>query len=45
MPIPLSHVADMAGFYDQSHLNRWFNKTVGITPHAYKKACFPLEAE
>jgi len=28
-------VAHACGFYDQSHLNRWFRKVVGVTPTAY----------
>jgi AraC-like DNA-binding protein len=28
-------VAHLCGFYDQSHLNRWFRKIVGVTPGAY----------
>ncbi|AKU97964.1 Transcriptional regulator, AraC family [Labilithrix luteola] len=28
-------VAHAVGFYDQSHLNRWFHKAVGMTPGQY----------
>ena len=38
----IADAALRAGFYDQSHLNRWFNKTLGITPHMYRDSCFPL---
>jgi AraC-like DNA-binding protein len=31
-PIDVAHAC---GFYDQSHLNRWFRKTVGVTPKEY----------
>ncbi|MDR2450652.1 MAG: AraC family transcriptional regulator [Candidatus Accumulibacter sp.] len=42
--IPIADAAGLAGFYDQSHLNRWFNKTLGITPHRYRNSCFFLDA-
>jgi AraC-like DNA-binding protein len=32
---PISDVACLAGFYDQSHLNRCFKTTLGITPGRY----------
>jgi len=32
---PISEVACQAGFFDQSHLNRWFKKTLGMTPGQY----------
>ena len=31
-PIDVAHAC---GFCDQSHLNRWFRKTVGVTPRSY----------
>lgn len=37
--LALADVADLAGFYDQSHLNRWFNRHLGITPRAYRDSC------
>ncbi|WP_197041245.1 helix-turn-helix domain-containing protein [Chondromyces apiculatus] len=30
-----AEVAQACGFYDQSHLNRWFRKVLGVTPGAY----------
>ncbi|WP_164522157.1 MULTISPECIES: AraC family transcriptional regulator [Halanaerobiaceae] len=36
--ISLSKVAVMAGFSDQSHMNRRFKERYGITPGQYKKA-------
>jgi AraC-like DNA-binding protein len=30
-------VAVRCGFCDQSHMNRWFRKTVGVTPAAYAR--------
>lgn len=35
----LTEVALSCGFYDQSHLNRTFKKTVGVTPKVYRDAC------
>lgn len=35
----LADVAVACGFYDQSHLNRTFKKTVGVTPKTYRDAC------
>jgi len=43
--VPLAEVAILAGFYDQSHLNRWFNKAIGLTPQNYKKSCFFLDKQ
>lgn len=46
LPTGATSIADaalMAGFCDQGHLNRWFNKSVGITPHRYKDSCFFLD--
>ena len=37
MPVPLSTVAVDHGFYDQSHLNRAFKQTFGVTPGQYQK--------
>jgi AraC-like DNA-binding protein len=28
-----------AGFCDQSHLNRWFRRLVGLSPGAYRECC------
>lgn len=39
---PIVDAAAQAGFCDQSHLNRWFNRSIGITPQQYKKSCFFL---
>ena len=36
----IADAAALAGFCDQSHLNRWFNRNIGITPYDYKKSCF-----
>jgi AraC family transcriptional regulator len=35
---PLSHIAQSAGFADQSHFTRTFRRIVGVTPGAYRKA-------
>jgi AraC-like DNA-binding protein len=35
---PLADAAVRAGFADQSHLTRWFTRTYGITPAAYRRA-------
>ena len=35
--VPLSTVATDYGFYDQSHFNRVFKRTFGITPGQYQK--------
>jgi AraC-like DNA-binding protein len=43
--VPIADAAGLAGFYDQSHLNRWFNKTLGITPYRYRNSCFFIDAE
>jgi len=32
---PASRVAEAVGFYDQSHLNRYFKRAYGITPGTY----------
>ncbi|NEQ53270.1 MAG: AraC family transcriptional regulator [Leptolyngbya sp. SIO3F4] len=34
---PLAEIATTHGFYDQSHLNRAFKKTYGVTPGQYQK--------
>lgn len=36
--LPATQAAHAAGFYDQSHLTRWFKKVVGVTPGAYAHA-------
>ena len=33
---PLSQIATMAGFYDQSHFTRTFKKLTGFTPNEYR---------
>ena len=35
----IATVALRCGFYDQSHLNRTFKKTYGLTPGQYRNAC------
>lgn len=42
--VPLALAAAEAGFFDQSHLNRYFKRNLGVTPLAYRDACFPLDA-
>lgn len=34
---PAAEVAALAGFYDQSHLNRHFRKMLGVTPSSFVK--------
>jgi AraC-like DNA-binding protein len=34
---PTAEVATLAGFYDQSHLNRHFRKMLGVTPSSFLK--------
>lgn len=34
----LAEAASGAGFADQSHMNRWFKRQVGVTPGAYQRA-------
>ncbi|MDP3908824.1 MAG: helix-turn-helix domain-containing protein [Gemmatimonadales bacterium] len=34
---PLSDVALRAGFADQSHFTRFFRRTMGVTPLAYRR--------
>jgi AraC-like DNA-binding protein len=34
---PAAEVASLAGFYDQSHLNRHFRKMLGVTPTSFLK--------
>lgn len=41
--VPLALAAAEAGFFDQSHLNRWFKRNLGVTPLAYRDACFTLD--
>ena len=38
----ISDAATQVGFADQSHLNRWFRRSFGITPGAYRKAALAL---
>jgi len=35
--IPISEVAQMSGFFDQSHLNKSFKRVFQLTPKEYKK--------
>lgn len=37
--VPISDVACRTGFYDQSHLTRYFKATFGVTPGAYTAHC------
>ncbi|MHC6225032.1 AraC family transcriptional regulator [Pseudomonas sp. X10] len=37
---PAAEVAFTLGFADQSHLNRQFKQAYGVTPGAYRQACF-----
>lgn len=41
--VPRALAAAEAGFFDQSHLNRYFKRNLGVTPLAYRDACFPLD--
>lgn len=34
--LPSSHVAQLSGFADNSHLNRHFKRTFGMTPKQYQ---------
>lgn len=36
---PIIEVALATGFYDQSHLNKWFKRVVALTPSEYLQAC------
>ena len=38
--VGIVEAADRAGFCDQSHLNRCFRRTLGVTPGQYRKAHF-----
>ena len=40
---PLATIALENGFYDQSHLNKHFKRTFGVTPNNYRKSNFILE--
>ena len=35
---PCNDVAAELGFFDQSHLNRWFRRTYGVAPGEYQRA-------
>jgi AraC-like DNA-binding protein len=35
---PPAQAALAAGFFDQSHLNRWFGRAFGVTPAGYARA-------
>jgi AraC-like DNA-binding protein len=34
--MPLSEIAIVTGFSDQSHYTRWFREIVGVTPSSYR---------
>ena len=36
--MPISEIALLSGFFDQSHLTRIFRKTTGMTPAVYRKS-------
>jgi AraC-like DNA-binding protein len=38
---PIAEAAAVSGFADQSHLTRWFTRSYGITPAAYRHATGP----
>lgn len=38
--IPIAQVAQMSGFFDQSHLNRYFKRVFQLTPKEYQKNIF-----
>ena len=38
----IADVATQVGFADQAHLNRWFRRSFGITPGAYRSAAVRL---
>lgn len=38
--IPIAEVAQMSGFFDQSHLNRFFKRVFQLTPSEYQKNLF-----
>jgi AraC-like DNA-binding protein len=38
--VPIAEAAGSAGFYDQSHLSRYFRRILGVTPGQYQKARF-----
>ena len=40
----IADAAVAAGFCDQSHLNRWFNRSIGVTPQTYRQSCFILDS-
>ncbi|MEO1208142.1 MAG: AraC family transcriptional regulator [Cyanobacteria bacterium J06638_20] len=41
---PLSKIAMEQGFYDQSHLTRYFKRMFGVTPAQYRKDSFVQDA-
>jgi transcriptional regulator GlxA family with amidase domain len=36
MDMPLSEIAIVTGFSDQSHYTRWFREIIGVTPGSYR---------
>ena len=38
--VPIAEAAGSAGFYDQSHLSRYFRRILGVTPGQYQKTGF-----
>jgi len=34
--MPVSEIAIVTGFSDQSHYTRWFREIVGVTPGSYR---------
>ncbi|MDF2697533.1 MAG: Transcriptional regulator, AraC family [Labilithrix sp.] len=39
--VPATEVAHHVGFCDQSHLNRWFKRLLGMTPGMFSRTCAP----
>jgi AraC family transcriptional regulator len=35
--VPIADIASAAGFYDQGHFSRTFNRILGITPSVYRR--------
>ena len=36
--VSIADAADRSGFYDQSHMNRYFRRVLGVTPGEYRKS-------